>query len=184
MTPTAEPTYFDWLCSKVYEPVNGKDTYSKLLKRLYDTEFVYRPFDDDRAKDGIALRYSYRDQTGKNSGIIGECNLLEMMVALVDRYENSTMANVAMGNRTGQWFWGMIASLGLGRMTDDRYDDDEVMKAINRFETNSYEANGSGGLFTLANPPGDMTKIPIIVQINYFMTEVLEDEGILERRKS
>lgn len=173
------PSYFSWICKKIYNPINGQSEYSKLLKKLFDTEFVYEPFDYDRARDGIALRGYYQDETGKDPEILGECNLLEMMVALVERYENSVMYDPQMGDRTGQWFWNMIVSLGLSGMTDENYDEKYASSCIERLESHRYDSDGKGGLFTIKNTPIPVNEMPIYVQINYFMNQVLEDEGVL-----
>lgn len=39
---------------------------------------------------------------------------LEMIIALAIRLEEHIMDDPDIGNRTGQWFWDMIVSLGLG----------------------------------------------------------------------
>lgn len=47
-----------------------------------------------------------------------ECSVLEVMIALALRMEEETMASSEFGDRTNQWFWYMIVSLGLSGMTD------------------------------------------------------------------
>lgn len=42
------------------------------------------------------------------------CSVLEMIIALAIRLEEHIMDDPDIGNRTGQWFWDMIVSLGLG----------------------------------------------------------------------
>ena len=83
------------------------------------------------------------------------------MVALALRCEETIMDDPTLGNRTGQWFWGMITSLGLGSMSDDKYDKAYVNAIISRFLSRDYEPNGKGGLFTVKNCEQDMRDIEI-----------------------
>jgi hypothetical protein len=115
--------------------VSGEKKYSKelsfnkLLRRLNDTEFVYSiRRDENRAEDGISLRYRYLKSVGhpEDFELVEDepCSILEMMVALAIRMEESIMDDPEIGDRTGQWFWGMVVNLGLGSMTDGRYDEE------------------------------------------------------------
>ena len=41
-----------------------------------------------------------------------------MMIALAIRCEEHIMDDPDAGDRTGQWFWSMLVSLGLGSMDE------------------------------------------------------------------
>ena len=88
-----ERLYFEWLCNKII--TCDKDTkYSKLLSILYDFNFTpVLDMDKNRAEDGIALKRRYYLETGciTPANIYYRCSILEMMVALAIRCEESIM---------------------------------------------------------------------------------------------
>lgn len=170
--------YFDWLsyiaCGERY---SKQVSFHKLLKHLHDTTFVYSiPRDSNRAEDGVALRFrfihenEYPDYYARY--IDGECSVLEMILALSIRCEETIMDDPKYGDRKGQWFWGMIVSLGLGSMTDDRYDEQYVNDILTRFLNREYEENGHGGLFTVKNPPHDLRDVEIWIQMCYYLDTI------------
>ena len=59
------------------------------------------------------------------------------------------MCDPDKGDRTTQWFWAMITSLGLSSMTDYNYNEWLVNDVITRFLNREYDQNGKGGLFTI-----------------------------------
>ena len=91
-----------------------------------------------------------------------------MMVALASRCEE-TMDDPGMGDRTGQWFWGMIVSLGLGGQLDNRYDARVVDDILDRFLDREYEPDGSGGLFTIENCHRDLRDVEIWNQMWWYI---------------
>lgn len=146
--------YFKWLVDSVCENRYSRHvSFEKLLLHLHDVEFVYSiPRDQNRALDGIDLRYRFAleaDQDDIDLYLDGPCSVLEMMVALAIRCEENLMDDPNVGNRTGQWFWGMVVNLGLGAMTNTRYDEQYVDHVIDKFLNREYEPDGEGGLFTV-----------------------------------
>ena len=115
-----EAKYFNWLCSFFL----NEDKYWNLLTDLYNKEFVYIfVMDGNRAEDGINLRYRFEREfnylPGSVTGYFGSksCSVLEMMVALGLRCEETIMTDDHYGNRTSYWLNSMIISLGLDRFT-------------------------------------------------------------------
>lgn len=171
--------YFEW----IYNLVCGERfpetlSYKKLLMHLHNTNFIYLiPKDGNRAQDGIDLRYrfayEYTDIEDADSYLKGPCSVLEMMVALAVRCEETIMDDPKKGDRTGQWFWNMIVSLGFGGMSDDRYDRFFVDKTLDRFLSRKYEPNGKGGLFTIRNPKRDMRRIEIWYQLCDYLNSIV-----------
>lgn len=173
--------YFEWL----YHIVNGHRMYNrlshrKLLRLLYDIQFVYiLDMDENRAEDGISFRYRYGYECGHSNSIIERyldtrpCSVLEMMVALAFKGEEQIMNDSDYGDRTGQWFWNMIVSLGLGSMSDDNFDERYVYNTITRFLDRDYAPNGQGGLFTIENPAYDMRYVEIWSQFMWYLDEVI-----------
>ena len=171
--------YFEWIYNLVCgERFSEKLSYKKLLMHLHNTDFIYRiPKDGNRAQDGIDLRYrfayEYTDIEDADSYLKGPCSVLEMMVALAVRCEETIMDDPTKGDRTGQWFWNMIVSLGFGGMSDDRYDRFFVDKTLDRFLSRKYEPNGKGGLFTIRNPKRDMRRIEIWYQLCDYLNSIV-----------
>ena len=166
--------YFRWLSGLVNEKGNHKDiSYTKLLTRLHETEFIYSlPMDENRAANGVALRYRFEcehpDVDDIKLYLTGPCSILEMMIALSLKCEN-IMDNPHIGNRTSQWFWGMVTNLGLGSMYDSHFDIEYVDAVLKRFVERKYEPNGKGGLFTIKHNPCDLRNIEIWRQLMWYL---------------
>lgn len=167
--------YFDWLCHFVYDVpfVN----YTKLLTLLNETPFTYiLPRDENRYSDGIGLRYRFGREADIHEAVIAtfvdryECSVLEMLIALCLRCEESIMSNERYGDRTGQWFWNMLVNLGLGKMTDDHFDIQEARAIVSRFLNREYGPNGEGGIVRLYDH-GDLRNIEIWYQVMWYLNE-------------
>lgn len=170
--------YFMWLYTLVRSDQPKDISYSKLLTHLHDTEFKYLiERDANRAEDGIDLRYRFAyehaDLRDAEEYLAGPCSVLEMMVALAMRCEENIMDDPDMGNRTGQWFWKMIVNLGLGAMSDARYDRLTVDEALNRFLHRDYAPDGRGGLFTIRHCESDMRHAEIWHQLCWYLDSIM-----------
>lgn len=166
-----EHSYKQWLFDIVCKDLFSKNiSYNRLLSYLSHREFTtIIPNDMNRAEDGIDLRYRYQMVTDEYISRSEPCSVLEMMIALSIRCEESIMDNPAYGDRTAQWFWGMIRTLGLYSMTDDRFDIGYVDSVIDRFLNREYEPNGEGGLFKINNCKYDLRKIEIWYQLCWYL---------------
>lgn len=171
--------YFNWLSDFVYRDRFPKRlSYRKLLTHLHDTEFIYSiPKDKNRAEDGKDLRYRYAynhlGDPGAERYLSGPCSVLEMMIGLTIRCEETIMDDTSMGDRTGQWFWGMIVNLGLGAMSDARFDRQFVEEAISDFLNRRYEPDGRGGLFRVKNCDCDLRNVEIWVQMLWYLDSII-----------
>jgi len=158
--------------------VHGHE-YTRLLRHLFTTEFVWTvPLDANRADDGVQLRYrfgrvhKYHDAVIASELDIYPCNILEMMVALALRIETDIMGDVEIGDRTAEWFWGMISSLGLQRMKDEWYDEKTVDTVIDKFLNREYLPNGKGGLFTVYDSRRDLRTVEIWYQMCWYLDKL------------
>ena len=170
--------YFDWLCEVVDSKRFSKHvSYRKLLMHLHNIEFTwFIPYDDNRADDGIMLRRKYalaHHDEELSDYISGPCSVLEMMAALAIRCEESIMDDTLFGNRTGQWFWGMIRNLGLSPMNDSNFDAEFVDNVIARFLNREYEPDGKGGLFTIKNCDHDLRTVEIWRQLSWYLGSIM-----------
>ena len=82
-----------------------------------------------------------------------------------------------LGDRTGQRFWRMLVSQGLGGMEDRKFDRYFVDETLERFLDRGYERNGEGGLFTVNNGR-DMRRTEIWYQMNYYLSEIIKEGSI------
>lgn len=175
--------YFEWMCELVSErPYSKRCSYRKLLSLLYGIDFTYTiEMDGNRADDGINLRYRFGYERGYEDYIIASylddraCSVLEMMVALSKRCEESIMDDPDIGDRTGRWFWGMIENLGLGSSFDNVFDKDYVITRIDIFLNREYGRDGDGGLFTVNHPKRDLRTVEIWYQLCWYLDEIIDE---------
>lgn len=174
--------YFAWLFNLVCGERYAKQiSYRKLLVHLHNTEFRYSILrDQNRAEDGMDLRYRFAITQGyeESADIIVDmlarpCSVLEMMVALSNRCEETIMDDPRIGNRTSQWFWNMIGNLGLGDMINDRYDRRYVTYVLDRFLDREYDPDGKGGLFQIRNCDRDLRDVEIWSQLCWYLDTIV-----------
>ena len=170
--------YFEWMydlvCGGRYD---SEISFRKLLMFLHSTEFIFvLPMDENRAVDGVSLRYRFallQDQEELADYLDGPCSVLEMMVSLALRCEENIMGDLEIGERTYQWFWNMIVSLGLGSMSDARFNKRQAKNIIERFLYREYDPDGRGGLFTIRDCSRDLRDIEIWLQMNEYLKGIL-----------
>lgn len=166
--------YFEWLYDYVCKGrANHNVSYKRLFEYLYEVEFIYLiPNDINRASDGINLRYRFAtiiDDESILDVLDGPCSVLEMLVALAIRCEETIMDNTQYGDRTGQWFWSMLFNLGIDGMTDDIFDIEYVEERIYTFLDREYEPDGRGGLFYIRNCDEDLRNVEIWTQLCWYL---------------
>lgn len=175
----ANEEYFEWLYNLVCKDKFSKHiSYERLLRYLHDTEFIYSiPKDENRAEDGISLRYRFVTEWVLDYDMLdyldGPCSVLEMMIALAIRCEENIMDNPKIGDRTSQWFWGMITNLGLGSMMDDNFDEGFVDDTVTRFLNRDYDPDGKGGLFTVKYCDYDLRDVEIWYQLCWYLDSIV-----------
>lgn len=177
---TASEVYFDWMCNLVASKEEIK-RYKCILAYLYDRKFVWldnQPMDECRAEDGIGLRYRYGYEEGIDDEYIREkidfkeCSILEMMVALSVRCEESIMSNPIYGDRTGQWFWKMMSSIGIDRLDNETFDEDIADEYVDRCLNRDISKEGEGGWFYVPGCTVDMRKTDIWYQLMAYLRTI------------
>ena len=173
--------YFEWMYRLVCGEGGQSLSFRKLLMRLYDLDYQYTlPMDENRWTDGVQLRYRYgREHNIPDYVIASEldtrpCSMLEMMLALSLRCEETIMTDNHFGNRTGQWFWNMIFSLGLGGETDRNFRASHVDAVVDRFNNRRYSPNGEGGLFRVNDRGINLLNMDIWYQMQAYINEIPE----------
>ena len=163
--------YFNFLIEKVGPDIKHS-SFRELLIKLYYTDFTWTFREDRRrALDGVHLRYRlFSDQARLLADM--PPSVLEVMVGVAVRCEETIMDDPRYGDRTGQWFWGMVSSLGLSDMTDDNYNEYHVECVIEKFLSHQYKPNGEGGLFTIKNVDKDLRKEEIWTQLCWYLDSI------------
>lgn len=166
--------YFEWLYNYACAGrVNNQVSYRKLFLLLHSIEFdFYIREDVNRAVDGIDLRTRFATVKGDERiiDILDDaCSILEMILALAIRCEETIMDNPQYGDRTRQWFWNMISNLGLHRFTDDNFNEKIILERVYNFMERRYEPNGRGGLFYIRNCEQDLRNIEIWSQLCLYL---------------
>lgn len=172
--------YFSWLYETMCGGRNLIDTYYDLFRALYNTDFKsFIEMDTNREEDGKELRYRFINSTSEYSRIYSideieyaldkPCSVLEMMVALAIRIEENIMSDPSYGNRTQQWFWNMIANLGLHGMQDGAFDYEIFKRIMTIFIERRYTYDGKGSLFYVRNCPEDMRNLEIWNQVHIYL---------------
>jgi len=173
MSEPLDELYFRWLGCLVADPkiTNPRDTHWRLLKLLYDKEFVwFVPHDGNRGEDGKDLRFEFIDSEGLQDVDHGwmnlGCSMLEMLIAL-----SRKLAFNAEGEPSG-WFWRMIENVGLIGFKDrKRYADEAVDDVLERLIWRGYDYSGDGGLFPLRCADRDQRSIELWYQMSAYVSE-------------
>ena len=166
--------YFDWLYNYVCKGrVNSRISYRKLFTLLHNIDFDFYIHNDvNRAMDGIDLRNRFAaviHDEDVTDVLDDPCSVLEMILALAIRCEETIMDDPRYGDRTSQWFWDMLNNLGIGRMTDDIFDAKYVTKKIYIFMERQYDSNGKGGLFYIPGCKYDLRSVEIWSQLCWYL---------------
>jgi hypothetical protein len=166
--------YFSWIEKLISNDEMKASDYRKLLSFLNDIQFDYLiPMDDNRIADGIDLRYRFGYDTEIPYAQIAtyldirQASVLEVMVALSLRIEEQFID----GDDVGNWFWIMIANLGLDEYNDLHFNKAEVDRIIKKFLKRDYEKNGRGSLFITNDRNKDMRQIEIWSQMHLYLNE-------------
>ena len=172
-----ESDYFHWLL----ELVGADDQdYYPLFRKLHDIEFTWSVANDDnRAADGVNLRYDYISEENLRLDSCGldlnrPCSVLEMLIGLSVRIERDVIGEPG-NDQTAKWFWIMIENLSLDRQHVSYFDPKFVDEIVQKMLKRDYEKDGFGCLF----PPEKqdekqdlrLKKQEIWYQMSYYLEE-------------
>lgn len=173
--------YLFWLTGLVCDEYRQR-YYQRLLELLHEIEFTWIVENDmNRAADGIDLRGRFAEEEGLDflmcrRVLDGPCSVLEMMVGLACRCEDSIMGDIEYGDRTPKWFWIMIHNMGLNEMDDGRINEDVVRDAVNRVLNREYRKDGRGGLFYVPECRKNLRRVEIWYQMCFYLNTIIDDE--------
>lgn len=161
--------YYYWLLDIV--DVDPDGPLNRLCMALFTTEFQWDiPMDENRAIDGMDLRWRFDPEFGDSEWLPEWCSALEMMVALCDRIETEIMSCDTFGDRTGLWFRIMLHFLHREIGFCDTFlsfCDTFKIKSI----TKCFEKNSDFRLFLSKKWPKTLPKVEIWTQMHAFLLE-------------
>ena len=170
-------SYFEYLLQFAGRDTHwGAYSWRKCFKLLHSIPFRATkefPQDDRRACDACDMRYRWAeyemgDKTLRDY-LPKEVSVFEVMVRLAVVIEERFMTDDDYGDRTSQWFFYMISSMGLNGQTDECINEDEVTAIVNNFLDRKYDEKGKGGLFYLPSAFKEMNKIELWDQAMHFI---------------
>lgn len=176
--------YKNWLIglTNSWCSIEGK-SYLMLMDYLYSCPFTSSYANDcNRVQDGEDMRFRFveafmeRNYTYHDvyKYLTHDCNMLEMMAALAQKCEDHIMGDPEVGDRSGEWFWGMLKNTHLDSMSDECFDICEVEKIVSNIINHKYDRNGDGGLFSVKNPQIDMRRAELWYQMNWYLGELYD----------
>lgn len=130
------------------------------------------PNDDNRAEDGISLRNRFYAESSIRLPYLGECTMLEFMIALAIRM-NEVTYDYTNPWQVSYWFWLLIENLGIADC-HDRKQKEALIKipiVLNKVVDRSYDYNGVGGLFPINNPEEDQRTVEIWYQMMAYLEQ-------------
>ena len=164
--------YFDWLYFMVIREPEIKQ-YRKLLSMLHTMEFKYFvDYDENRASDGINLRWYYVDDGGDDEILRWKepCTVLEMLISL------AMHMNVIVGDvdyDISYWFWMMLENLDLADMNDSKYDKTYIYGRVSMFLDREYEPDGYGNIIYIPGCNEDLRDVEIWWQMCWYLDSIL-----------
>lgn len=180
-TDNIETEYFTWLYRQVGAVSDPNPAHSHIIlaEALHREDFRWHIHNDDnREADAIELRSEFIDETGlqPTSSFMDErASVFEVLIALSRRMDYEISGGDDPDGPL-EFFWIMIANLGLFSYTDEVYLGevgirDEVESILDTFLSRSYNFDGDGGLFPLRNPRKDQRKTEIWYQMSAYILE-------------
>lgn len=163
--------YNQWLRGLVNKP---GPFYHILFDMAWATFYEYHiPNDDNRAEDGLKLRERFELESSLRLLDLGECRMLEFLIALAIRL-NESVYDYNNPDQTPYWFWILIENLQLDEY-DDYYPFDKIHVDIElvfmRLNRRLYTTSGYGGLFPLEEPKEDQREVEVWYQMMAYLGE-------------
>lgn len=166
--------YFDWLYFLVVPP-RLRSQYRKLLIMLHNMEFKYFvPYDENRASDGVNLRWYFVDDGGDDRILDWKepCTVLEMLISLamnMDKIVGDTEGELDIRH----WFWMMLENIDLADMIDEKYDKTYIYGRVSMFLNRDYEPNGDGNIICIPDCIDDLREVEIWWQMCWYLDSIL-----------
>lgn len=173
-----ECRYFEYLLSII--DMQYVDTYRILLNILFSTEFRWSIHNDDnRATDGIEIRYDFEQDCNITDDEFMElmllpCSVMEAICGLAIRMD--LVMRDPQEPHINRWFWEMINNLGLLEYDDRSFERGlwnftDVKNVLDIFMDRQYDELGHGGLFPRTVCDKNQKEIELYSQMNGYLME-------------
>lgn len=173
-----ECRYFDYLLKLIDSPY--VDDYKILLNILFSTDFRWSIHNDDnRAKDGIEIRYDFEEECGINDDDFMElmlipCSVMEVICGLAIRMD--LLMRDPEEPHIARWFWELVGNLGLLDYCDEAFERGvwnftDVKNVLDIFMDRQYDELGHGGLFPRNSCDKNQTVTELYSQMNGYLME-------------
>lgn len=168
--------YFNYLCALVHVESLPGHKYFSLCRVLYDKPFkVVVRRDNNRERDGYALRKKFEEETGVSLGdyLPDFCTFLEFLVALAFRMNDEVYDENSIYDPE-YWFYELLDNLGFRSFEDDAllWREEYYVKAtVDSINARNFDYTGKGGLFPLVHPRGDQRKLEVAKQMSQYLFE-------------
>lgn len=170
--------YFNYLLDIV--DIDGIEKYIKVLDILYRTDYRWSIHNDDnRAMDGIEIRYNYQrdhDISDKDMEelLLIPCSVIEVICGLAIRMDD--IMRDPEEPHINRWFWELIGNLGLLNFTDDLYNkgawsEVDIKKILDILMDRTYDELGHGGLFPRNICHVNQKEAELFSQMNGYLNE-------------
>lgn len=170
--------YFNYLLEIIN--IEGADDYLPLLDILYRTDFRWSIHNDDnRALDGIEIRYNYQRDCEVNEDEFLEllnvpCSVIEVVCGLAIRMDE--VMRDPEGAHINKWFWEMLNNLGLLKFSEKEFKKgawtvEDVLGKLDIFMDRTYDELGHGGLFPRNECYKNQKEIELYSQMNGYLNE-------------
>ncbi len=169
MTDTLDDHYLEWLYNLVGRQARNINHWH-LLEAMNTYDFVMLvPNDDNRCKDGEALRREFTEETRARPSqhwMDASCTVLEMLIGVARHL------SFELDREVGEWFWHLVGNLQLTKYKDERFNERLVDQSLERLVWRQYNYDGNGGLFPLEKPHEDQRHVEIWFQMEAYMLEM------------
>jgi hypothetical protein len=170
--------YFNYLLELV--GIDFSKYYTHLLNILFMINFRWSIHNDDnRALDGIDIRYNYGQEMGVSERSLQEltlvpCSVMEVICGLAIRMDE--IMRDPERRHIDRWFWEMIDNLGLIDFTDDAFERGQwnlqnVEEKVDIFMDRTYDELGHGGLFPRNHCDKNQKEVELFAQMNGYLNE-------------
>lgn len=158
--------YLYWLLTEkcnlaIDEVKSGRSVYQSLLNIPF--QYILER-DENRALDGLDLRWEYNDGN-EITNLPEDCSVLEMMVALAIRITDEYISDMN-DSSPRDFFLEMIDNLGLFYR-----DRNTIREIVEDWMNREYDWDGSGSPFPLRYPVHDQREVEIWSQAMEYLDE-------------
>lgn len=165
-------SYFEYLCNLVCGDLM---THYMLLEIAHSIEFYEKiPNDDNRCKDGMAIREKYVSDTNNSKPVLPFVSILEVMIGI--SYRMMDYDWILGVDTPEECFWILINNLELTIFSDDYIESSGEISiletAFKDVVERSYSKNGEGGLFPLKTTDKDQRLVEIWYQMAEWVQQI------------